>query len=196
MENIFEAVSRSSLGSPAHVEAAVHPLLTHLCSRGVWRAAGLPAWYYPRGLLRDYILPSVSSVQRSGSIRLPAKLQVCSAQVQGPWFLACRQGTHGFLSQATASSPPCTGLTSPQLGWALDHTALWLQGLCLTTPGNKGPTVPPCSHFLLGRSPKLWGPITPYFSDGKAGRAGQRRSGWLTAERTWLQALGGAHLPV
>ena len=82
------------------------------------------------------------------------------------------QAGHTWLSQpGSASSPLCTGLTPPpQLGWALDHTALGLQGLCLTTPGEQGShhsSMFPFSSWKISKALESCNPMFPRWESSK-----------------------------
>ena len=105
------------------------------------------------------------------------------------------QAGHPWLSQPGYSVQPTLHWPDfPQLGWALDHTALGLQGLCLTTPGEQGSHRSSLFPFPSGRSPKLWGPVTPYFPDGKVEVQGcsVARVNWEPEFRLLLLGPGGS----
>lgn len=140
---------------PTHVEAAVGPRLTNLCDRGgLWSC--LPAWLVPsQGLtLRLYSGLQHRVCRDLEAYAFPPKIHVCSAQVQGPRFLACRQGTHGFLSWVTAPSPSCTGLTTPKwAGLSSGSCCFGPQGLCLNTCGEQGSHPVPIAFLQHLQSP-------------------------------------------
>lgn len=58
----------------------------------------------------------------------------------------------------------------PQLGWALDHTALGLQGLCLTTPGEQGShhsSMFPFSSWKISKALESCNPMFPRWESSK-----------------------------